>query len=315
MDKNTFKPYPIIQSFNSYFTLILLSYALIVGCTASKRLEDDRENASNVQPGVFESTNYGDRRTTNTQEYGMHVHYQILIESEATSAVGQNSNTSNPESSSNVTRNQSPSQSGIRHEIDTSEISFSPSPVAQKIIENYLNSEIKMPGGHCLTVSKTRFEKAYREVHGRSPYKDLPDSMATASFTPEQVFNMLYASASQPNKRWRSLPERYRGKGNVGAIVHAGMGTLVDSLGIWNGRLRPGALMQVWRLQEDYELVVEGVDVKKLDPYGHSFIFVDYVRDSVNTIVGITIADQGYQSYRPLIPSDYQVWWGVNLSI
>ncbi|WP_281541202.1 hypothetical protein [Maribacter aestuarii] len=126
---------------------------------------------------------------------------------------------------------------------------------------------------------------------------------------------MLYASASAPQQGWRSLPEKYRGKGNAGAIAYAGMGTLVDSSGIWSGQLRPGALMQVWRLKEDYELVVQGVDVKKLDPYGHSFIFMDYVYDKDNVIVGIKIADQGFQSYRPLVPSDYEVWWAVNLSI
>ncbi|MGK0495541.1 MAG: hypothetical protein ACJAU2_001933 [Maribacter sp.] len=139
--------------------------------------------------------------------------------------------------------------------------------------------------------------------------------MATKSFTPKQVFNMLYASASEPHQRWRSLPEKYRGKGNAGAIAYAGMGTLVDTSGIWSGQLRPGALMQVWRFKEDYEQVVQGVDVKKLDPYGHSFIFMSYVHDEDNTIIGIKIADQGFQSYRLLIPRDYEVWWAVNLSI
>lgn len=189
------------------------------------------------------------------------------------------------------------------------------SAVANKIVENYLKSDNKEPDGHCLAVSKRRFERAYREIHGHSPYQDLPDSMATSSFTPKEVFDLLYASASKTDQRWRSLPEKYRGKGNAGAIAYAGMGTLVDTSGIWNGQLRPGALMQVWRFKEDYERVVEGVDVKKIDPYGHSFIFISYVRDEKNSIVGLKIADQGFQSYRPLIPRDYEVWWGVNLSI
>ena len=151
------------------------------------------------------------------------------------------------------------------------------SPVADKIVENYLNSENKEPKGHCLAVSKGRFEQAYKQVHGHSLYLDLPDSMATKSFTPKQVFNLLYASASETEQGWWSLPEKYRGKGNAGAIAYAGMGTLVDTSGIWGGQLRPGALMQVWRFKEDYEQVVRGADVKKLDPYGHSFIFISYV--------------------------------------
>jgi len=189
------------------------------------------------------------------------------------------------------------------------------SPVANKIVQNYLNSEIKEPGGHCLAVSKGRFEKAYKEVHGHLPYEDLPDSMATNIYTPKQVFNLLYVTASKPDESWQSLPERYRGKGNAGAITYAGMGTLVDATGIWSGKLKPGALMQVWRYKEDYNEVTLGADVKKLDPYGHSFIFISYVRDDNGKIHGLKIADQGFQSYRPLVPRDYDVWWAVNLSI
>ncbi|WP_273566883.1 hypothetical protein [Maribacter halichondriae] len=189
------------------------------------------------------------------------------------------------------------------------------SPVADKLVEIYLNSENKEPKGHCLSVSKGRFEQAYKQVHGHSLYQDLPDSMATKLFTPKQVFNLLYSSASETEQGWRSLPEKYRGKGNAGAIAYAGMGTLVDTSAIWSGQLRPGALMQVWRFKEDYEQVVQGVDVKKLDPYGHSFIFISYVRNEKNAIIGLKIADQGFQSYRPLVPSDYEVWWAVNLSI
>jgi len=189
------------------------------------------------------------------------------------------------------------------------------SAVAHKIVENYLNSKNKEPGGHCLNVSKTRFEKAYEEVYGHSVYEDLPDSIATVYYTPKEVFNFLYVSASGIHEGWRSMPIEYRGKGNAGAIAYAGMGTLVDSMGIWSGELRPGAPMQVWKHRDDYVKVVIGIDKKEFDPFGHSFIFIDYVYDEHNTIIGIRIADQGYQSYRTLIAKDYEVWWAVNLSI
>lgn len=189
------------------------------------------------------------------------------------------------------------------------------SPVAKKIVENYILSENKEPNGHCLEVSKDRFERAYREIHGHSVYEDLPEAMGTERYTPQQVYNLLYVSASDTKKGWRSLPEEYRGKGNAGAVVYAGMGTLVDTEGVWSGKLQPGALVQVWRYKKDYEKVVKGADVKKLDPYGHSFVFIRYVRNEKQEIVGLKIADQGFQSYRPLIPRDYEVWWGVNLSI
>jgi len=187
--------------------------------------------------------------------------------------------------------------------------------VANRIVEDYLNSNKKQPGGHCLTVSKTRFENAYESVHGHSIYEDLPDSMATDYYTPSEAFHNLYVSAQGTHEGWRTLPIKYRGKGNAGAIAYAGMGTLVDWFGIWSGELQPGALMQVWKRRKDYDLVVKGVNNKNFYPFGHSFIFLGYECDEKNQILGIRIADQGYQSYRPLLPGDYEVWWAVNLNI
>jgi len=189
------------------------------------------------------------------------------------------------------------------------------SPVARKIVENYLNSKNKQPGGHCLTVSRYRFEKAYQDVYKHSVYEDLPDSLATPYYTPKEAFDFLYVSASGIHEGWQSLPMGYRGKGNAGAIAYAGMGILVGFDGIWNGELSPGAMMQVWKHQEDYDKVVVGTNNKDFDPFGHSFIFMGYVRDEYQKIIGIRIADQGYQSYRTLIPTDYEVWWAVNLVI
>jgi hypothetical protein len=189
------------------------------------------------------------------------------------------------------------------------------SAVANKIVKNYLNSKNKEPGGHCLNVSKKRFEKAYWDIYGHTVYEDLPDSIATSYYTPREVFDFLYVSATGIHEGWCGLPMDYRGKGSAGAIAYAGMGKLVDSLGIWSGELRPGAPMQVWKRRKDYEKVVRGINQKDFDPFGHSFIFMGYERNEHNDIIGIRIADQGYQSYRPLLPNDYEVWWAVNLSI
>ncbi|MDT7828986.1 hypothetical protein RQM65_09960 [Pricia sp. S334] len=188
-------------------------------------------------------------------------------------------------------------------------------PVARQIVENYYNSINKNPGGDCLVVSKSRFAKAYEDVYGRPFYKDLPDAIATKQLTPHQVFNNLFITATKSDAEWRDLPFEYRAKGNAGAVAIAGLGELVDTEGIWSGKLRPGALVQVWRLREDYEKVRHGAEVLDFDPYGHSFIFLGYELDKKGAIKGLRIADQGYQSYRPLVPRDYEVWWGVNLKI
>lgn len=188
-------------------------------------------------------------------------------------------------------------------------------PVARQIIENYYRSNDKTPGGNCLDVSKNRFEKAYQDVYGHPFYKDLPDTIATQQLTPQQVFDNLFITATKKDPEWRNLPRKYRAKGNAGAIAIGGLGEIIDTDGIWNGRLRPGALVQVWRLKEDYEKVRKGVKILDFDPYGHSFIFLGYERNRKGEIEGMRVADQGYQSYRPLVPRDYEVWWGVNLKV
>lgn len=189
------------------------------------------------------------------------------------------------------------------------------SPVARRMVENYYKSSNKTPGGHCLAVSKDRFIEAYSDVYGHTFYSDLPDTIATEQLDPQQVFDNLYVTATKKDAKWRSLPKKYRAKGNAGALAIAGLGELVDTQGIWNGGLRPGALVQVWRLKKDYIRVRRGTEMDNFDPYGHSFVFLDYELDEKGVIIGLRIADQGYQSYRPLVPQDYEVWWGVNLKV
>lgn len=294
----------LLRNSIAYYAALVLIGLMLFGCTSTKKIK--RKTIlleSNQDTTQSQSSN---RKTATTlNKSGFDDHESISLKSGQITPIVPNAKDSLAETDTSIAINEVTSGAGLDIK----------SPVAEKIIENYLNSKNKEPKGHCLSVSKVRFEQAYKEVHGHSFYQDLPDSMATKAYTPKQVFNLLYASASETEQGWRSLPEKYRGKGNAGAIAYAGMGTLVDTSGIWGGQLRPGALMQVWRFKEDYKQVVQGVDVKKLDPYGHSFIFISYLRDEKNTIIGLKIADQGFQSYRPLLPRDYEVWWGVNLSI
>ncbi|MGB5668727.1 MAG: hypothetical protein WBM53_17965 [Maribacter sp.] len=288
----------------TYSAFIVLIGLMLLGCSSTKKIKQKTNFLGSDKNATQVLSSNGDI-ATDVQDYGSDNHENISQKLELTSPILSNAKDSLAQTGTSIAVN----------EVTSRVSSDIKSPVADKIVENYLNSENKEPKGHCLYVSKDRFEQAYKEVHGHSMYQDLPDSMATKSFTKKQVFNLLYSSASETQQGWRSLPEKYRGKGNAGAITYAGMGTLVDISGIWSGQLKPGALMQVWRFKEDYEQVVQGVDVKKLDPYGHSFIFISYVRDEKNAIIGLEIADQGFQSYRPLIPNDYEVWWGVNLGI
>jgi hypothetical protein len=51
---------------------------------------------------------------------------------------------------------------------------------------------------------------------------------------------------------------QYRATGGAGAMVYAGLATFVDEADIWKGRLKPGAALQVWNNQKDFELMQIG---------------------------------------------------------
>ena len=299
----------------SVLTFILLMCVIILNCTSTKNLNEETTILGTDQKSEQFIGSDSTTATTTTKDLDLDEHFGIWQKSEGIPPLIFDSSDSLTQIVKIYEESEISSQDILVKEFATPNYLEIKSAVADKIVENYENSKNKEPGGHCLAVSKRRFEKAYEDVLGHKVYKDLPNSMATTYYTPREVFDHLYDSASGTHNGWRSLPKEYRGKGSAGAIAYAGMGTLVDWFGIWNGKLRPGAMMQVWRLRKDYEEVIRGVSNKNFDPLGHSFIFIGYDRNEKNEIIGIRIADQGFQSYRSLVPSDYEVWWAVNLTI
>ena len=315
MNSKIFKTYNIQRKLFVSFAFIVLLCAIVLGCTSTKNLKGKPKIPATGQKSGQSIGSDSNTISTSVEDLDLDDHSIIFLKPEVITPLMSDSNDSLTQTFKINAENEIYSQDILHKELGMPDFSEAKSAVADKIVENYLHSKNKEPGGHCLTVSKKRFEKAYEGVHGHSVYEDLPDSMATIYYTPREVFDYLYVSASGTHRGWRSLPKKYRGKGNAGAIAYAGMGTLVDWFGIWSGRLRPGAPVQVWKHTKDYKKVVRGTRIKNFDPFGHSFIFMGYVRDEKNEIIGIRIADQGYQSYRPLLPNDYEVWWAVNLSI
>ncbi len=315
MNDEMLKTYGLARKWFASFAFILLLCALVLGCNSTKNLNMETTTLGTEKKSDGSSGSDGTTAGTSLEDFGFDDHFGIWVKPGAFTSTISDSSDSLTQSSKGHGASEILLLDSLENEFGTPNGSEIKSAVADKIVQNYVTSKNKSPGGHCLTVSKKRFEKAYEDVHGHSVYEDLPASMATEYYTSREVYDYLYVSASGIHNGWRSLPEKYRGKGNAGAIAYAGMGTLVDGSGIWSGELRPGAPMQVWRHRNDYEKVVRGVNHKNFDPFGHSFIFIGYVRDEKNEITGIRIADQGYQGYRPLLPNDYEVWWAVNLSI
>lgn len=176
--------------------------------------------------------------------------------------------------------------------------------LGEKIVDNYNLSTKKRPGGLCYEACYARVKEAAKQVGSPVP-----------AFDNKSEFSRLWGSLIAPKTSWLAFPEEYRGKGAPGAMASVGLGYLVDSQGIWSGRLIPGAVIQTWHAFGDFDRVKEGKSVTD-GSYGHSFIFLNYVY-SGSAISGIDIADQGYQgtdeNNRPLTQGDYGYWVGANL--
>jgi hypothetical protein len=297
------------------YNVVILLCIVFFGCASTKNgTTEARRLVTNQKTERSIGTN-GSVASTTTDNFVLDAHLEILIKPKGLATLVSDHNNALTQTVKNQEDGELSPQDFAFNAYAILEYFEPKSPVANKIVDNYMNSRNKEPGGHCLNVSKTRFEKAYRDVYGHSVYVDLPDSMATPYYTPKEAFDFIYVSASGNHERWHSLPMSYRGKGSAGAIAYAGMGTLMNGEEIWGGKLKPGAPMQVWRHRKDYEEVARGVSTKDYYAFGHSFIFMGYIRNENNDIIGIRIADQGYQSHRALKTYDYEVWWAVNLSI
>lgn len=167
--------------------------------------------------------------------------------------------------------------------------------LGEKLVEMYNGSWDKEPGGLC-----------YETCHARVKRAAAAAGVTLPAWSDNSVFGAMWGSLiAQP--AWKNVPDWYRGLGAAGAMIWAGQGTFVDTVGVWNGELEPGAVIQVWGTDADYDNVKKGQAA-----YGHSFIFLNYVY-SGSVITGMAIADQGYQNGDPLARGDWGVWFGANL--
>jgi hypothetical protein len=74
---------------------------------------------------------------------------------------------------------------------------------------------------------------------------------SAAAWSNRSTFGIIWgARIAQPG--WKDVPEESKGLGAAGAMVWAGYGTLVDTVGVWRGDLERGAVIQVWGSTDDY---------------------------------------------------------------
>ncbi len=176
--------------------------------------------------------------------------------------------------------------------------------VGRRVVDNFygLSPEQQDCGGRCYEIAYDRLDLAFRQVTSRG----LPP---LGGMTP---FHRIWGSLIDPQQSWLQLSHGHRGKGGAGALDLIGRGQLISEEAIWGGHLRPGAIVQTWRQDSDYARVRAGLHPLK---NGHSFIFLSYQRTSSGRIIGMRIADQGFQNDQSLTRNSYQYWVAANVGL
>ncbi|MDX2046997.1 MAG: hypothetical protein SFU87_09425 [Chitinophagaceae bacterium] len=171
-------------------------------------------------------------------------------------------------------------------------------------------------GGLCFAVAKKRVDQAFKMVTGKGLADWIPDSIGTKYLNARQAFDWIWGVNTQDNDMWRSL-YGLRACGSAGALKLAGLGEFKVESQVWRGELKPGAVVQTFVYSADYTKVFNGIDAPKaynnLASYGHSFIFLEYVKDPEGIITGMKVADQGFLNGRVLNKDKFQVWFGANI--
>jgi hypothetical protein len=171
-------------------------------------------------------------------------------------------------------------------------------------------------GGLCFAVAKKRVDQAFKMVTGKGLAEWIPGSVGTKYLSAKQAFDWIWGVNTQDNDMWRSL-YGLRACGSAGALKLAGLGEFKVESQVWRGELKPGAVVQTFVYSADYTKVFNGIDAPKaynnLASYGHSFIFLEYVKDPEGIITGMKVADQGFLNGRVLNKDKFQVWFGANI--
>jgi len=150
--------------------------------------------------------------------------------------------------------------------------------------------------GSCVKVSLAYFNDAMKGIGVRTTSVALTDggslelpvigSAGGQELDAKTLLALWYSNSKA--SRWDKLPKSCRGAGPPGALLFADLAldrTIVKSPAGWPAGLNPGALLQLWRNEAEYQdLRDNGTDVG----LGHSCVFRSYVEGDATRI---TVAD------------------------
>jgi len=190
-----------------------------------------------------------------------------------------------------------------------------PLPLGQQLA-SYSEKDTTQEGKLCYNAVYNRLKHVFDKNK-----KTLPELGAEEGLS---KFSLLWRSSVEKADAWKKLDKTYKACGPPGAMVDAGLATLVDHKAIWEGKLKPGAVVQVWnskpgRQKEGgvsvYNSLLAGKVVKESEFFGQAFIFLRYVRDKEGKITGMRIADQGTGWDKiDVVETTFGLWIGANLN-
>ena len=175
--------------------------------------------------------------------------------------------------------------------------------LGDRIVSNYENSQRdRSRCGDCYMDAYERVQLAMRQVG---------DGRPLGSWDKHRMFCTIWGSQIElGKKKWKEIPDIFRGRGAPGAMVGDGRGTvLMEADQIWSGGLEPGAVLQTWLNFSDYIRVVNG---DKPLAYGHSFIHKEYVYRG-NSIVGMKVIDNNFHGTTTITRGRWGYWVATNV--
>jgi hypothetical protein len=160
----------------------------------------------------------------------------------------------------------------------------------------------------CTMASKSRIETALENRN---------EKLTFGTGKSEETYNIILQSMIG---KMADVDLEYRGTGAAGAVVYAGLATFVPEADIWAGKLRPGALIQVWGSTAAYDMLrqAEITDAKgqkrritkdDADYYGTSMVFVSYGKTNEELILRHFDGTETHEK------GDYDKWVAANLNL
>lgn len=148
----------------------------------------------------------------------------------------------------------------------------------------------------CTLAARERMFRGYRMATGETV--EIPEDKS------EKVASWILHSRSEHMKE---LPVEYRAAGSAGLAVYLGLGEFVPESDIWKGKLKPGAVLQVWGSRKNYDLMRAGTTSGE-EFYGTNFVFVRYDTENEERMLTRHMGRNEWKS-----KDDYEVWIAANM--